>query len=60
MSKKIVASYLVRVVLKDDEGGDLVPPTNEKLALVIEAAISEELGDLAPEYITAKSERLDK
>ena len=60
MGSKIVASYLVRVTLRepeDDEGGSQAPPTNDELEAVVIAAIK---GDKGVAFeVTASAERLD-
>ena len=60
---KVIASYLVKVVIRDEEDNDVhpvTPPTIKGLENTIEAAISGDLDDLAPEYITVSAERTDQ
>ena len=60
---KVVASYLVKVTLRDEDGDPadaLVPPTIKQIENTIEAAISGDLDDLAPEYISVSAERTDQ
>lgn len=62
---KVIASYQVRVTLRDSappevqETEPFVPPTNDRLAAVIGAALVGAL-DLTEDDVSVTSERLDR